>query len=451
MSELPANGGPRSPEAQEMIDDCLRHTLYSWSARGKVDPMPIVRAEGIYLYGPDGERWIDFNSQLMSVSIGHSHPRVVQAMKDAADGLLYAYPGSATPARAKLSKKLAGLMPAEINTFFYTLGGAEANENAIRIVRDYTGRSKILSRYRSYHGATNTTMQLTGDPRRWANEPGAPGFIKVMDPQPYTWSWGDTDAQIVERNLTYLEEVIQYEGPNQIAAMFIETVTGTNGILPPPAGYLVGLRQLLDKYGILLVCDEVMAGFGRTGKMFAFEHAGIVPDVVTMAKGLTSSYVPLGAVAMKDEIARHFDGNVFYGGLTYNAHPFACSVAIAAIDALIDDGMVENAARLDAVMREEMEGLKARHVSVKEHRNIGLFGMVDLQKDAQGTPMAPYNGSHPAMNDLNAFLRAHGLFTFMRWGSFMCNPPLCITEAQLRASFAIIDKGLAITDRVVTG
>jgi len=436
---------------QEMIDACKEHTLFSWSARGKVVPMPITRAEGIYLYGPSGEKWMDFNSQLMSVNIGHSHPRVVEAMKTAAEGLIYAFPGAATPSRAALSKKLASLMPEDINTFFFTLSGAEANENAIKLARLYTGRHKILSRYRSYHGATNACMQLTGDPRRWANEPGTPGFIKVMDPHPYNFSFGDTDEEVVRNNLIYLEEVIQYEGPDNIAAMFIETVTGTNGILPPPAGYLKGLRALLDKYGILLVCDEVMAGWGRTGRLFAFEHGDIVPDIVCMAKGLTSSYVPLGAVAMKDEIAQHFDDNVFWGGLTYNAHAFACAVALATIDVLIDEGMVENAARLGPVMGEHMAQLKAKHPSVKTTRNIGLFGMVDLQQDTEGTPMAPYNGAHPAMGEFNAFLRDNGLFTFCRWGSFMCNPPLCITEDQLAEGFAIIDRGLEICDKVVTG
>lgn len=438
-------------DPQDMIDACKTHTLFSWSARGKVVPMPITRAEGIYLYGPSGEKWMDFNSQLMSVNIGHSHPKVVEAMKAAADGVIYAFPGAATPSRAALSKKLASLMPEDINTFFFTLGGAEANENAIKLARLYTGRHKILSRYRSYHGATNACMQMTGDPRRWANEPGAPGFIRVMDPHPYNYSFGSTDAEIVKNNLTYLEEVIQYEGPDNIAAMFIETVTGTNGILPPPDGYLKGLRALLDKYGILLVCDEVMAGWGRTGKLFAFEHGDIVPDIVCMAKGLTSSYVPLGAVAMKDKIAKHFDDNVFWGGLTYNAHSFACAVALATIDVLLDEGMVENAARLGPIMGQHMAALKDKHPSVKTYRNIGLFGMVDLQKDTEGTPMAPYNGTHPAMGEFNAFLKDNGLFTFCRWGSFMCNPPLCITEDELAQGFAIIDKGLDICDRVVTG
>lgn len=438
-------------DTQQMVDLCKRHTLYSWTAGGKVEPLPIARAEGIWLYTPEGERLMDFNSQLMSVNIGHSHPRVVEAIKRAAEGLIYAFPGSATPVRARMARKLAELAPGDLDVFYFTLGGAESNENAIKLARLYTGRHKILSRYRSYHGATNACMQLTGDPRRWANEPGTPGFVKVMDPVPYHYSFGDTPEAAVAANLQYLEEVIMYEGPDNIAAMFIETVTGTNGILPPPPGYLVGLRKLLDKYGILMVCDEVMCGFGRTGKLFAFEHAGIVPDIVTMAKGLTSSYVPLGCVAMRQPIADHFQQEVFWGGLTYNSHPFCLSVAEATLDVLLDEGMVDNAARLAPVMRSEMDRLQAKHPSVREGRCIGLFGMMDLQKNAAGERLAPYNGTHPAMGQLAKFFRDNGLFTFCRWGSFMTNPPLCITEEQLLEGFAIIDRGLDITDRAFEG
>lgn len=438
-------------ESQEMIDLCLKHTLYTWSATGKVNPLPIARAEGIYLYTPEGKRIIDFNSQLMSVNIGHSHPRVIEAIKKAADSLIYSYPGTATEIRAKMGQRLARMVPGNINTFFFALGGAEANENAIKAVRSYTGRQKILSRYRSYHGGTNATMQLTGDPRRWPNEPGGPGFVKVMDPWPYNYSFGTTDEEIVRNNLTYLEEVIQYEGPHTIAAMFIETVTGTNGILPPPKGYLKGLKTLLEKYGILLVCDEVMAGFGRTGKMFAFEHGDIVPDVVTMAKGLSSSYVPIAAMGVSDPIAEHFRNNVFWGGLTYNAHALALNIASATLDVLEDEGLVENAARLEGTMRSEMDRLQAKHPSVKTGRCIGLFGMMDLQKNSQGEPMAPYNGTAPAMTRLGEFFREEGLFTFIRWGSFMCNPPLCITREQLLESFAIIDRGLDLTDEAFEG
>ena len=416
-----------------------------------MSPLPVARAEGVYLYTPEGQRVIDFNSQLMSVNIGHSHPKVIEAMKRNLDGLIYSFPGSATEVRARMGKKLAELVPGDINTFFFTLGGAEANENAIRAARLYTGRQKILSRYRSYHGGTNTCMQLTGDPRRWPNEPGAPGFIRVMDPVPYDYSFGTTEEEQTRNNLKYLEEVITYEGPHTIAAMFIETVIGTNGILPPPRGYLQGLKQLLERHGILLVCDEVMCGFGRTGKLFAFEHYDVVPDIVTMAKGLTSSYMPLGAMGVSDPIAKHFRDEVFWGGLTYNSHALALGTAEAVIDVLIGEGMIENAVAMGQVMHAEMNRLQAKHPSVKAGRQLGLFGMMDLQKNAQGEPLAPYNGTHPAMGRLGAFFREQGLFTFIRWGSFMCNPPLCITEDQMLEAFEIIDRGLDITDEAFQG
>ena len=434
----------------EMLDLCKKHTLFTWAASGQVRPLPIERAEGVYVYTTDGKRLLDFNSQMMSVNIGHSHPRVIDAIKAQLDKqLLFVFPHAATEPRARLGKLLAEIVPGDINTFFLTLGGAEANENAIRAARLYTGRQKILARYRSYHGATNATMQLTGDPRRWANEPGMPGVVHVMDPEPYDFSFGTTDEEKTRNNLRYLEEVIQYEGPQNIAAMFIESVTGTNGILAPPKGYLQGLKSLLERHGILLVCDEVMAGFGRTGKMFGFEHGGIVPDIVTMAKGLTSSYLPLGAMGVSDPIADHFRENTFWGGLTYNAHALCCATAIAVIEVMRDEGMVENAARLGGVMAEQMARLQAKHPSVKAARNLGLFGIVELQSDAQGTPLAPYNGSHPAVADLGKRLREAGLFTMLRWNSFYCNPPLSITEEQLLDGFSIIDRALDATDRAL--
>ena len=428
-----------------MIDLCKKHTLYTWAATGAVNPLPVERAEGIFLYTPEGKRYYDFNSQLMSVNIGHSHPKVIAAMKAQLDAqLIYTYPGTATEPRAKLGAQLAALMPPGINTFFFTLSGAEANENAIKAVRLYTGRFKILSRYRSYHGATNATMQLTGDPRRLPSEPGAPGFIRVFDPWPYDYSFGQNEEEITRNNLCYLEETIMYEGPEAIAAMFIETVTGTNGVLAPPRGYLAGLRNLLDKYGILLVCDEVMAGFGRTGKMFGFEHGGIVPDVVTIAKGLTSSYAPLGAMCVSDAIADHFRDHVFWGGLTYNSHAFCLATASAVLEVMEEERLVENAAAMGLVMRQEMERLTKKHPCIREARNIGLFGMIDLQKDTKGTRMAPYNGTSQAMRRLGELFDQKGLFTFVRWGSFMCNPPLCITKAQLLECFAIVDEALEV-------
>ncbi len=434
-----------------MIDLCLKHSLYTWKATGTVDPLPVERAEGVYMYGPNGQRWLDFNSQLMCVNIGHGHPRVIAAIAEQAAKLTYVFPGSATPPRARLSKRLADLFPGNLNTFFFTLGGAEANENAIKAARQYTGRFKILSRYRSYHGATNACMQLTGDPRRLPNEPGAPGFVKVMGPWPYDYSFGADEDEITKNNLQYLEEVIMYEGPDQIAAMWIEPVVGTNGILPPPRGYLVGLAALLKKYGILLVADEVMAGWGRTGKLLSFMHDDIVPDIVTTAKGLTSGYLPLGVMALSDPIAQHFRDNVFWGGLTYNSHALACATALTCIDVLIDEGMIENAARLEGTMKSEMSRIQAKHPSVRGFRAKGLFGMIDVQKNSAGDPLVPYNSSHPAMGRLAAFFKDNGLFTFIRWSGIMCNPPLCITDEQILEGFDIVDRGLSICDDVFEG
>ena len=436
---------------QQMIDLCKQHTMYTWAASGAVKPLPVDRAEGIYFYTTSGKRFIDFNSQLMSMHIGHNNPRVNAALTAQLDKLQFIFPGTATEPRARLGKLLSEVVPGDINTFFFTLGGAEANENAIRAARLYTGRHKILSRYRSYHGATNACMQLTGDPRRWANEPGMPGVVRVMDPWPYNYSFGDSEDEITANNLTYLEEVIMYEGPHTIAAMIIEPVTGTNGILAPPRGYLKGLRELLTRHGILLITDEVMSGFGRTGRMFAFEHGDIVPDIVTMAKGMTSSYLPLGAMGLRDPIADHFRENVFWGGLTYNSHPLCLTVAEAVIRVILDEGLVENAARLQPVMRQAMDRLQARHRCVKTGRCIGLFGMIDLQKNSAGEPMAPYNGTSEAMAALGKAFGQAGLFTFVRWSSFMCNPPLIINETQLREAFAVVDKALEVVDPFFEG
>lgn len=436
-------------QQEKCVALCRKHTMYTWSAGDAVNPLPIERAQGIYLYTMDGRRLMDFNSQLMSVNIGHGHPHVVEAIARQARELAYIAPGTATRVRARVGERLAGIFPGDLDTFFFTNGGAEANENAIRAARMYTGRSKILSRSRSYHGATNATLMLSGDPRRIPNEPGMPGVVRTMHPQPHRFSFGSSEEEITANNLAYLEEVIQEEGPQTIAAMFIETVTGTNGVLAPPRGYLPGLRRLLDKYGILLVCDEVMCGFGRTGKMFAFEHYDVLPDIVTVAKGLTSSYVPLGAMAIRTPLAEYFRKEVFWGGLTYNSHPLGLAAAEAVIDVLENEALVENAANMEAVMREEMDTLRARHPCVKEGRCIGLFGMVDLQSDSQGTPLAPYNGSHPAVKAFGKRLLETGLFTFTRWGSFMCNPPLTITREQIRAGFAIIDDALMLVDEAI--
>jgi taurine--2-oxoglutarate transaminase len=432
----------------EIVALTRKHTLYEWSAQSKVDPIPVARAEGIYFYTPEGKRFIDFNSQLMSVNIGHGDPRVVKAIQDQVATLAYANPFMATEPRARLGAKLAEIAPGDIDVFFFTNAGAEANENAVKLARQFTGRHKILARYRSYHGATAGAIALTGDPRRWATEPGMAGVVHVLDPyHGIQRGWDDAATA-----LAHLEEVIQLEGPQTIAAFIIETVTGTNGILVPPDGYLQGVRELCTRHGILLICDEVMSGFGRTGEWFAVNHWNVVPDLITMAKGLTASYVPLGAVGMRRAIADHFRDKVFYGGLTYNSHPVGCAAALATIQVYQEDRLIERARATGLIMKQLLAELAARHPSVGAVRSIGLFGIVELVRNrTTREPMAPYNGTSEEMGALGRFFRQEGLYTMVRWNTFYTNPPLTITEAQLREAFAIIDRGLSLTDRAVVG
>ena len=431
----------------EIVELCRRHTLFEWSAQAAVDPIPVAHAKGIYFWTPEGKRFIDFNSQLMCVNIGHGDERVIKAINDQAASLAYANPFMATEVRARLGVKLAEIAPGDIDAFFFTNGGAEANENAIRIARLFTGRHKIGARYRSYHGGTAGALTLTGDPRRWAAEPGIPGVFRI----PEFYHGIQRGSETAEEVLARTEEVIQLEGPATIAALIVEPVTGTNGILVPPDGYLQGLRDLCDRYGILLIADEVMAGFGRTGAWFSVDNWQVIPDLITMAKGLTSAYVQLGAVGMQRRIADHFQKNVFYGGLTYNSHPLACAAALATISVYEEDRLIENAQKMGAVMRDLLDDLKTRHPSVGVVRSIGLFGIVELIRDEKTLePMAPFNGSSPEMQALGKYFREEGLYTFVRWNTFFTNPPLCITEQELREAFAIIDRGLEITDRAVS-
>ena len=440
--------------AQEIVELTKRHTIFSWSAQASVNPIPMVRGEGIYFWDADGKRYADMNSQLMCVNIGHGNRRVIDAIKRQADELVYAGPGMATAVRARIGKMLADLTPGDLNRFFFTLGGAEANENAIRIARMVSGRQKIMVRYRSYHGATAGAISLTGDPRRWANEPGIPGVVRFFDPYKYRshlYREGDSDELFVQRCLEEIEEIIQYEGPKTIAAMFIETVTGTNGLIVPPDGYLQCLRDICDRHGIFLVCDEVMCGLGRTGRWFAADHWNVTPDMISMAKGLTSAYLPLGAVAVSDRIASYFDTNVFYGGLTYNAHPMSLAAAEACLQVMIDDDMIGHTQRMGVVLAALHAEMKAKHPSVGDVRSIGLFGVLELVRNrATKEPMAPFNGSSPEMATLGAYLREHGIYAFVNWNNLFTNPPLCITEEQLHEAFAIIDRALEITDAAVS-
>ena len=435
-----------SMSGSEMVAVAKKHTLYEWSAQANVDPIPVAKAKGIYFWTPEGKRFIDFNSQLMSVNIGHGDPRVIEAISQQAATLAYANPFMATEVRALLGAKLAQLTPGDIDTFFFTNGGAEANENAIKIARAFTGRHKILARYRSYHGATAGAISLTGDPRRWAAEPGMPGVIRVFDPyHGIERGWDST-----EQALATIEEVIQLEGPQTIAAFILEPVTGTNGILVPPNGYLEGVREICTKHGIVMIADEVMSGFGRTGEWFAVDHWKVVPDLLTMAKGLTSSYLPLGAVGMRHQIAEHFQNKVFYGGLTYNSHPMGCAAALATIRVYEEDGLIENARKMGVLMKKQLADLEARHPSVGAVRSIGLFGIVELVRSRRTRqPMAPFNGTSEEMAALGRFFREQGLYTFVRWNTFFTNPPLCITEEQMHEAFAILNRALEITDRAV--
>jgi taurine--2-oxoglutarate transaminase len=352
----------------------------------------------------------------------------------------------ASEARAKIGPLLASHTPGDLNKFFFTLGGAEANENAIKLARQFTGRQKIITRYRSYHGATAGAISLTGDYRRWANEPGMPGVVRVFDPYRYRCAFcKNNPAGCTMDCLNHIEEVIQYEGPHTIAAVFIETVTGTNGLIVPPDGYLQGLRQLCDKYGILLVCDEVMAGFGRTGEWFAVDHWNVVPDLLTMAKGLTSSYLPLGCAAMSDKIADYFGKNVYYGGLTYNAHPLSLAAAIATIEVMEEEDIVGHAQRMGQVMAALHDDLKAEHPAVGDVRSIGLFGVLELVKNRETKEPLPAAD----MAGVSAYLKEHGLYHFAPGNLLFTNPPLIITEPELKEAFEIINQALAIADQAV--
>ncbi|MDL2336029.1 MAG: aminotransferase class III-fold pyridoxal phosphate-dependent enzyme [Chloroflexota bacterium] len=437
---------PSSMTADELVALSKQYTLYEWSAQSAVDPIPVERAEGVYFYSPDGKRYLDFNSQLMSVNIGHGDKRVVRAITEQAEKLAYANPFMAHEPRALLGKKLAEIAPGDIDVFFFTNGGAEANENAIKLARQATGRHKILARYRSYHGATGQVINATGDPRRWAAETGVWGVVRIPDFQP----WGEAAPRDVASVLRETEQVIVYEGPQTIAAMIIEPVVGTNGILIPPDGLMQGLREICTRYGIWLIADEVMSGFGRTGRWWAVDHWDVVPDLITMAKGLTASYLPLGAVGMRRSVAETFRDKVFYGGLTYNSHPMGCAAALATIGVYEEDGLIDRAAMMGEVMARHHADLMARHPSVGAVRNIGLFGMIDVVRSRDPfEPMAPYNGTSDEMKAIAKHCRDNGLYTMYRWNGIHTNPPLTITEEQLAEGFAIIDKALDISDQSV--
>lgn len=440
----------------EILPLSLEHNFWTWSAQAHVSPIPIKSARGVYFWDTSGKRYLDFNSMVMCVNIGHGDERVIEAMVSQMRELPFAGPQMATRPRALLGKMLSEITPPGLTKFLYTMGGADANENAVKLARAYTGRSKILTRYRSYHGATYGAIALTGDPRRTAWEPAVmPGVVHFLDPYRYRSTFHRTNPDISAPEfcrdyLNHLEEIIQYEGPQTIAAILMETVTGTNGVIIPPDGYLQGVRDLCDRYGILMIADEVMSGFGRTGKWFAVDHWNVIPDMITMAKGLTSGYAPLGCVAMKPEIAATFNDHPYEGGLTYNGHPVSLAAAIAVIEVMRQDHLVERAAQTGAVLSDMLAELLDRHPSVGEVRSIGLFGILELVRNpTTREPMAPFNHSSPEMTAFRKFLLEHGLFLYTHWHTVLIIPPLIITPDQLAEGFALLDKALEITDQAV--
>jgi taurine--2-oxoglutarate transaminase len=433
------------------------HGFWTWSAQGQVTPIPIERAEGVYFWDVDGKRYLDVNSMTMCVNVGHGERRIIDAMKAQLDTLPYAAPTMANKMRSLAGKVLDEITPDNLHHFLFTLGGADANENAIKLARATTGRHKILTRYRSYHGATAGAMALTGDPRRVAWEPNLmTGVVHFLDPYRYRSTFHRTNpdisaAEFTRDYLNHLEEIIQYEGAETIAAILLESVTGTNGIIIPPDGYLQGVREICDRYGILMIADEVMSGFGRTGAWFAVDNWDVKPDIITMAKGLTSAYAPLGAVGMTDAIYAHFDQQVYRGGLTYTAHPVSLAAMVANIRVMQADQLVEHAAGLGPSLKRMLSDLGEAHPSVGDVRSIGLFGVLELVKNRKTKePLAPWNASSPAMKAFKEYCFTHGLYLSVHWHTALIIPPLTITEEQLAEGFAILDEALKITDREVT-
>lgn len=442
----------------EILPLSREHVFWTWSAQARVNPIAIQKAKGVYFWDVDGRRYLDFNSMTMCVNIGHGDERVIQAMQRQVAELPYAAPGMATKVRALASQAVAGITPqGALSKVLFTLGGADANENAIKLARGYTRRHKILSRYRSYHGASAGAMAVTGDPRRVSWEPNLmSGVVHFLDPYRYRSTFHRTNPDISEDEfardyLNHLEEIIQYEGPQTIAAILMESVTGTNGIIIPPRGYLQGVRALCDKYGIVMIADEVMSGFGRTGKMFAVEHWNVVPDIITMAKGLTSAYAPLGAVAMKPEIAAAFNDHPFESGLTYTAHPVSLAAALANIEVIQQDALLEHTTAMDGVLRQLLSALAEKHPAVGDVRSIGLFGIIELVKDRTSRePLTPWNDTSPHMVALRKFCLDSGLFLYTHWHTILIIPPLIITGQQLREGFEILDRALDQVDSSLT-
>lgn len=437
---------------QEIKEFDKEYNLHSWCAQGNLNPQVIVKAEGIYFWDSEGKKYYDMSSQLVNLNVGHGNKKIIEAIKNQADKMAFMGPGYAVDVRSLLAKKVIEKAPDNMGKVFFTLAGADSNENAIKIAKMFTGRNKIFSRYRSYHGASYGAANLTGEPRRYTCEPGIPGFVKFFDP--YIYRAGiefNSEEEASKYFVDKLREQIIYEGEESVAAIFLETVTGSNGVIIPPKGYLKGVREICDEFGILMVCDEVMTGWGRTGKWFACENFDVKPDIITFAKGITCGYVPLGGVIIDKKIAEYFDSNTLMCGLTYNAHPLSCAAGLATLEVYEEENLIENSRNMGIVLGELLENIKEKHPSVGAVRYIGLFSAVELVKDkATRQALVPY-GKDPEkiMSKIVGKLKDKGFSTYSHENNIMIAPPLIITKEELEASMKILDEVLDFVDEYI--
>jgi taurine--2-oxoglutarate transaminase len=444
-------------DAERVRSDDRAHVFHSWSAQAHIDPLPIAGAAGSHFWDYDGKRYLDFSSQLVNVNIGYQHPKLVAAIQEQAARLTTVAPSFANDARSEAARLIAELAPGDLDKVFFTNGGAEANENAVRMARLHTGRHKVLAAYRSYHGATAGAIALTGDPRRWPAEPGMAGVVHYWGPYTYRSAFhAENDEEESARALDHLRSTLMVEGPHTVAAVILETVVGTNGILVPPPGYLAGVRALCDEFGIVMIADEVMSGFGRSGEWFAVDHWGVTPDLITFAKGVNSGYVPLGGVVISAAIAQTFEDRAFPGGLTYSGHPLACASAVASINIFREEGIIEHARALGTdVIGPELRALAERHPSVGEVRGLGVFWGLELVRD-RGTrePLVPFNAGGAAaapMAEFAAACKSRGLWPFVHFNRTHVVPPCTTTAEEIREGVAILDEALEVADRYYTG
>ncbi|MEJ3655300.1 aspartate aminotransferase family protein [Actinomycetes bacterium KLBMP 9759] len=446
---------------ERLVGDTRRddraHVFHSWSAQALIDPMPIERAAGSYFWDDAGKRYLDFSSQLVNVNIGYQHPRLVAAIEEQAAKLCTVAPGFANDARSEAARMIAEVAPGDLDMVFFTNGGAEANENAVRMARLHTGRHKVMAAYRSYHGATAGAIALTGDPRRWASEPGTAGVVRYWGPYAYRSAFHAADEREEgERALAHLRDTLVVEGAHTVAAIILETVVGTNGVLVPPDGYLAGVRALCDEFGIVLVADEVMSGFGRCGEWFAVDRWGVAPDLITFAKGVNSGYVPLGGVVISRRIADTFAERPYPGGLTYSGHPLACATAVASMRVFRDEGVLEHARRLgEDVIGPELRALAQRHPSVGEVRGLGVMWALELVRDrATREPLVPFNASGAAAEPMARFgaaCKERGLWPFLHFNRTHVVPPCTTSADEIREGVAVLDAALDVADSYYTG